>query len=188
MPKVYVKRKPPGGKTQQGKRRKRVPGAGAPPQKGLVHMLSTGKNKAYIRLTFTEDVVDTLVEMHDKVFGAFVAAHRANKRYEGLRVQFARLVDMSIPGIFCRIEPPSWDARGKRLWRPPHSRRFQVTIACSKIGVKPNCYPVYLEQIYTESMPNILGGGMLLMFPDSYMEFDGPKTHVKGPTENLIVN
>lgn len=188
MPSQYTKQRWPGGYTKKGKRRKRRPGAGAPPQKDLVHLLSTGKDKAYLRLTFTEDVIDKLVEMHSKVFGAFVTAHRLNKKYEGLRIQFARLVDMSIPGIFCRIEPPTWDPRGKRLWRAPNSRRFQVTIACSKVGVKPGVPPVYLEQLYHESVPNTLGGGMLLMFPDSYMEFDGPKNRVKGPTENLIVN
>lgn len=182
----YKKVRPPGGKTKRGTPRLRKPGGGRPPATGVVHMLTTGDSEAYVRISFSEDVIDKLVEMHAAVFGAFTMAHRLNRNYTGLRIQFARLVDMSIPAVFVRIEPPTWDPKGKRLWRPPHSRRLQVTIACSKIGVRPGVKPAYLEQMYHESMPGVLGGGMILNFPDDYMMAN--TAYAKGADESLIVD
>lgn len=153
-------------------------------------MISCNKGR-YIRLIFSEDVLFSLVKMHFKVWEYdMINSVRMTKeeRLKKLRLQFARLADIAMPGIFVRVEPPTYDPHGRRIRREGiRGTQYSVQILASKLGLKDGVPSTHLEMLYQESSPGTLGGGMILLFPDEYMIYPGEKTPVKGPHDDLTV-
>ncbi len=188
----------PGPKPKKKKRplprgRKRRPGGGRSISTDTARVTSYGRTHSFLRITLSEDLVEMLIDMHDKVFGGMLRRTKPKKdeitHYEGTRLEFARLMDMSIPAIFLRVEPPSFDPKGYRLFRPGgRGRQYCVQIKASRVGVKDNIATCRLETMLQQSAPNLFGGGMLLLFPDEAMIYDGPKARIGGLKESLIVN
>lgn len=161
-------------------RKKRKPaGRGRPALKETVKATWINGGNT-VRFVFSEDMVAKLREFHMSMFSVFytgglVRPDKVFDPYKAIRLEFMQFSDLSIPAVFVRIEPPTYDPKGHRLWRAKNGRRFFAQTPVKPIGVKPGQETVTLEHLFEESSPQMLGGGMLLIFPDDYMVFPGRK-------------
>lgn len=140
-----------------------------------------GPKGEVLRLSFSEDLVEHLKRAHDQAFGimygfgSFHAARGGYDPYKNLRMEFMRFEDIGIPGVFVRIEPPTYTPFGKRMWKETQGRRYAVEVRCAEVGVKIDLKPMACEYLFDETQPKTLGGGLMVLFPDDAMEFSGAK-------------
>lgn len=134
-----------------------------------------------LRLSFSGDLVEHLKRAHDQAFGimygfgSFHAARGGYDPYKNLRIEFMRFEDQGIPGVFLRIEPPTYTPFGKRMWKDAKGYRYSVEVRCDEVGVKRDLKPMGVDYLFDEKNPKALGGGMMITFPDWAMQFSGPK-------------
>lgn len=132
-----------------------------------------------VRLTLSEDIVQTLKHMHDEMFSVFYLTALRRQRdydpYKAIRIEFVPFNDMSIPAVLVRIEPPTFDPQGHRLWRPGKGRRFYVQVRAAAIGLLEGQPATELDFIYQEHNARLLGGGIMVIYPDRVTAFPGPK-------------
>lgn len=129
---------PKGPRGRKRQPRRKPPKAQKPPGpeglKEVVHYTSTGTGRRQITFTFSDDVIDRLLELHDRRFAAFYYTPR-DLRKRRIRLQYVRLTDLNIPGVMIMIEPPSYDPRGRLARRI--GKRFISTISARRLGFKP---------------------------------------------------
>lgn len=144
-----------------------------PAKTDLVRVTFSRENTA--RFSFTLDVMEKLIDLHLGVFGAmyFNVAPRG-QRHRNFRLQFARLADLRIPAVFVRIEPPTYDPRGKRIrFVPPNT--YICEIVMTKLRLRPGYFrPQRPEMLWADQ--GRLGdlNGLILNFPDEMFDFEGP--------------
>jgi hypothetical protein len=154
---------------------------GRPPRPRLtdsVRAYSSGKNK--IRFTFTADVIKKLLDMHMNIWMHMYLTQviSQQQRHRHFRLEFARLADIRIPAVFVRIEPPTYDPRGRRI-RKITENQLTCEITAPKIKVRWPIPPTQMELLWADQ--GIPGGlnGLIMTFPDEYMIYDGPKLPAK---------
>lgn len=152
------------------KKRKRKPGGGRKPMQDTVKLMTVaprgGATRIRARLVFSEDVVEKLLELHDRTFSAFYFIPAA-QRLRILRLQFGRLSDINIPGIFVHVEPPSYNPEGYRVRRITNGRRYQCELKASKLGLIDTIPATELEMMWMDGPQR--PHGLFLMFPDQFM-------------------
>lgn len=144
---------------------KKKDGRGRPPSVDTVRVMSLKRNGVSLKtlkLTFSENVILKLLELHDDRYSPFYYTPR-QERLKILRVQFGRLSDINIPGIFVHVEPPSYDPKGSRVTQLPGKRAYQCRILCRKLGLKDDIPAMSLEVMWMEPQR-----GLLVLFPDEY--------------------
>lgn len=159
---------------------------GRKPKQEQVRLQFHGPNGRYVRIYLTEDMVKHLADMHDRVFG-FIYTQLIDREtrgnfnpYSRIRIKFLRFEDLGIPGFILGIEPPTFDPKGHRLWRPPRSRQFCVQARRVDLGIKPGMPPTVCEALFEPKLPKSFAGGMLITLPDEYYpEPAQPKTRTR---------
>lgn len=112
------------------------------------------------------DLVNELFRMHDELYKAYLYHPRPlAQRWREHRLEFARLMDIRIPGALLRIEPPNYNPHGARLRLPKGARSFEVQIAARKLRVKPDISTKVLEHMVSPEMR-----GIVVTFPDDDMQ------------------
>lgn len=164
------------------RKRKRAPGHGFQPSRETVRVNWLGPDGRDARFAISEDLIEELRRMHDEVFGAVYATSPGRfqpgyDRMAAVRLFFTRFADLNLPVVHLRIEPPTYNPKGHRIWRHKSSRQWYVTIRAERIGLK-NAQPSIgrLEYLYDEKRAAVMGGGLLLCFPDDAMLQPGRKT------------
>lgn len=120
------------------------------------------------RIVFSEDVVDKLMDLAERLYESFWYFPR-DHRMKIMRLQFARISDIGIPGIFCRVEPPTYDPRGHRVRRRYQRRQYYCQVLCRKLGLKDDFPTTDVELMWHDLEDQRLGNGLYLMLPDHYM-------------------
>ena len=138
----------------------------------------SGKSLRTARLIFSEDVVFKLLDLHERLYASFYYDSRAD-RLARLRFQFGRLSDTGIPGLFVRVEPPSYDPRGSRVRRVHKRRTFYCQILCKKLGLRDGIKVTNAELMWHDSIDDMLHNGLYLMLPDNYVL--PPRPDAAGP-------
>lgn len=152
---------------------------GRKPSTKTIRASWVGPMGTVLRLSISSDVVEHLKRAHDAAFGimygfgSFHAARAGYDPYKMMRIEFMRFEDTGIPAVFIRIEPPTYNPTGHRMWRVPGGHQFQVEVRCSEVGLKTDLPPLKCEYLFDEARPKVLGGGMMVTFPDHYMNFGG---------------
>jgi hypothetical protein len=165
--------KPKGRRTKKGVLDTR----GRPPAKDQVRIVSLGRDYQRVRIAFSEDILERLIEMYEYDFDQFVFGRGAmSDRYKVLRMQFAPFVNLAIPAVLMRIEPPTYDPFGSRIRRTPRGRQFIVEILAAKIRVKDGIQSQNLEHYLADLPGKNQLRGVVLQFHDDDMIFPGPKT------------
>lgn len=168
--------------TPPRKRRKKKDPRGRKPVQESIRANWCGADGRTVRFAISEDVVQHLKKMHDFMFGVMyhggLGVGAGYDPYRTIRIEFMRFDDLHIPGVFVRIEPPTYAPKGHRMWRAPTGRRFFVEVLARDIGVLDAQPPCQVEYLFDETMPRVLGGGMLFTFPDHVMIFEGKKRRV----------
>ncbi len=145
-----------------------------PAKTETVRVIYSRKNTA--RFTFTADVMEKLLDLHLGVFGAmyFNVAPRG-QRHRAFRLQFARLADLRIPAVFVRIEPPTYDPRGKRIYHnPKHPNDYNSQIVATKLRLRWPFPPYRPELLWADQAKPGGLNGLILTFPDAAFDFEGP--------------
>jgi len=131
-----------------------------------------------IRLTIAENLVGELERAHRAMFGFMYHSDLVKAQFDFrklMRIEFMKFEDTGIPGLFIRVEPPTFYPLGHKLWRRTDGRSYFTQHRALPLGIKENMPSLTLEYIYEPSMPGALGGGMLLIFPDEYMAWSPRK-------------
>lgn len=124
------------------------------------------KERTLLVFAISYDLVAELFRMHDELYKVYLYNPKPlRERWREHRVEFGRLMDMRIPGVLLRIEPPSYNPHGGRLWLPKGSRSFHTQVAARKLRVKPNLDTKVLEHMVAEDMR-----GIMVTFPDEDMQ------------------
>jgi hypothetical protein len=161
-----AKRKP------RKKPRKALPPPGRAPLQNTVHVRSIGMGGKRIEFTFSEDVMQKLLDMHEGRYAAFYYTTRAQRMHRR-RLQFVRLKDLNIAGVMVMIEPPTYDPRGWLVKRV--GRRFTTAVSARFLGLKngipkrplmnvDDAIPGEPVWYYAENM-----FGLIIMLPDEDM-------------------
>lgn len=169
------KKKPrPTGTTKRGKPRRRNPGAGRPSATDVVRVQHDGGGR--LGIYFSTDMIDRLIALCPYAESLRRYDH-PEEPYKNYRLQFARLIDMSIPGFFVRVEPPSFDPRGYRFARCDggFGARVRCRILASRLGVDASKLVACVPELLFDEKVDAMGGGMVVLLPDECMIFDGPK-------------
>lgn len=169
--------------TLEPKRRKRKTKQGIPDTRGRkpvteqVKIVSLGRDLQRVRFVLSEDIVEKLIALYEEDYATFVF-HKGplSERYKPLRLQFAPFVNIAIPAVLLRIEPPTTDPRGHRMWRPKGSRQFITEILAAKLRIKPGIATQTLDHFWAD----LPGGrlqlhGLIVNFADADMIFPGGK-------------
>ncbi len=167
-------------------RKKKGPRAPHPKKQGVVRI---ERRKPYPRslfFVFSEDVIESLVQMYDLDWGMF-SALRGEMRYRTLRLEFARLGDLGQPLVFVRIEPPTYDPHGSRIRRIRHSHQYTAQVLASKVRVRDNLPSQALNYFWGDRPGHALlqPHGLFIQFNDEDMILAGPGDVVD--TRNLAV-
>lgn len=159
-------------RTRKPKRSLRSKPNPRPPKLETVNVYSAGKNKA--RFTFTADVMNKLVDLHLGLFGGFYFMPAAKgQRHRMFRLQFVRFADLRIPAVFVRIEPPTYDPRGKRIHHP-FPNVYASEIVATKLKLRYPFKPHHPELLWADQgKPGGLNG-LILNFVDEAFDFVGP--------------
>lgn len=174
------------------KRKKRkTQSHGVAPKQDAIRANWTGLNGNRVRLAISEDLINDLKTMHDAVFGAVYQTSfgRYQPNYDpmaGTRVFFTRFADWSLPVVHMRIEPPTYNPKGHKIWRTKHSRQYFVEVYADALGLRHNLAPLDVGHLFDVAHPKFMGGGMLLTFPDAAMAHRGkvrkvPKNFAEEP-------
>lgn len=150
-----------------------------PPITDQVRVYSAGANK--LKFIFTVDVLRKLIDMHMMLYAEHYLIRIIDPytRYRQFRIEFARLADLRIPAVFIRIEPPTFDPRGKRIHPMKSPNTYFVEIVATKLKVRHPIPPRKLELLWADQgKPGELAG-LIMTFPDEDMVFDGPELPVK---------
>lgn len=119
-----------------------------------------------LQFSISYDLVGELFRLHDELYKAYLYHPKPlAQRWREHRVEFARLMDIKIPGALMRIEPPTYNPHGMRLRLPKGYRSFTVQVAARKLRVKPNLETQVLEHMVSPEMR-----GIIVTFPDEAME------------------
>lgn len=159
------------------RKKKRKSNAGRKPLFNTVKASWTNKGKT-IRFTVSEDLAEEFKRAHGAFFNSFYQIEMARQRhdpYRYIRIEFVRFEELGIPAVLARIEQPTFNPTGHRLWKDKVGRRFFVQVQAKAIGVKEGQENVTIETLYAADLPGTLAGGMMFIFPDDYMEFQGAK-------------
>jgi hypothetical protein len=145
--------KPKGPRGRKRMVRKKPPGPRKPPGptalKDTVHVVGEGIGQKMLVFTFSEDVIDRLLELHDQRYAAFYYTPR-DMRKRRIRLQFVRLTDLKIPAVMIMVEPPSYDPRG-RLARK-QQRRFVCAVSARRLGLRNGIPKRHPEWYWAENM------------------------------------
>lgn len=126
----------------------------------------TTVERTLLQFSISWDLMAELFRMHDELYKVyFYAPEPPRERWRKHRLEFARLMDIHIPGVLMRIEPPNYDPHGARLRRTKGRRSFMVQVAARKLRVKPDITPKVLEHMISPEMR-----GIIATFPDDDME------------------
>lgn len=157
---------------------------GRKPSHHTIRVNWVGEDLDVLRFTISADLVEQLKRAHDAAFGilyGFGSLHEARAGYDPyktIRIEFMRFEDTGIPAVFIRIEPPTYHPTGHRMWKVPNGHQFQVEVRCREVGVKPDMPNLKCDYLFDEKQPKVLGGGMIVSFPDHYINFSGvPVNH-----------
>lgn len=142
-------------------RRRKIPGdkRGRLPLTETVSVLSTGKDDRVLRFTVSWDIVEKLLQIRDgddQTLGPW--------SFPGLRMQFVRFVDDSLPAVLIRLEPVSFDPRAPRLTKALTGRRFYASERAAKLGVCNGILTQRLQTLWAEKM-----GGLIVQFQEGDM-------------------
>lgn len=135
-----------------------------------------------IQVTFPEEVIRRLLELHDEKH-MFKYDTPREHRWAEMRIEFARLGDLGMPAVFVRFEAPSFNPRGYRLRRV--GVRYIVRLNPTKIGLRHDLKTRRPEHMWFDIDPNILGLG--LIFDDADMLSPGEATRLTGQRDSLSV-
>lgn len=163
--------------------RKKPPKPRSPPGpeglKEVIHLISTGANKQLIRFTFSQDIVDKLMDLHDAKYHPLIYAPRS-QRQRRARLQIVRLMDIGIPSVMVMIEPQiTWDPRGRLLSRI--AKRYICTVSARRIGLKPGIPRRDPEWFWAENMQ-----GLIINLPDEDISPDPPPPRKPGDPIDLV--
>jgi len=162
--------------------RKKPPGPRKPPGpaplKNVVHLVGTGMGQKLITFTFSGDVIDRLLELHDQRYAAFYYTPR-DMRKRRIRLQFVRLTDLNIPAVMILVEPPSYDPRG---WvaRPTQSR-FTCTVSARRLGLRNGIPKRHPEWYWAENML-----ALIINLPDEDMLGTPPPKPRPGDPPDIV--
>jgi hypothetical protein len=175
-----IRTKGPRGKPRQPRQKppkpKKPPGPNA--LKDKIHLTGTGTGQKLIQFTFSEDIIDRLLELHDEKFmGFYFTAREARKRR--LRLQFVRLTDLKIPAVMIMVEPPSYDPRGRLARRI--SRRYICTVSARRLGLRPGIPRRDPEWFWADNML-----GLIINFEDEDMLGTPPPRPKPGEPWDLV--
>jgi hypothetical protein len=173
-------------KPKPKKKRLRRKGGGRKPIMERIRATWVNYGKC-VRFDISEDIADQLQKAHHAMFGAFYMHTLMRAKfdpYKIIRIEFMRFEDTGIPGVFMRIEPPTFAPEGKKLWRSRPRRKILVQAQAKELGLKESQKPVNVEILFEPKMPGMLGGGMMMIFPDEYMNFSVPKVGRKKPSRD----
>jgi hypothetical protein len=134
------------------------------------------EGRRLLRFTLSEDVMAHLYELHDKLYSVWYYGDKSlKKRFRQNRMQFVRFRDLGIPAVFMRIEAPSINPTGRRIWQPHNSRQYNCQVMAAEIRVKDNIPSRILEQLWMDDISML---GVMLTFPDEDMKPPGTKPPV----------
>lgn len=127
-----------------------------------------------IRIVFTTDVIEKLLELHMKVHGGFYFMPvRNSQRYRQFRLQLGRMSDLRIPAVFVQIEPPTFDPRGRRIMkRPKNVNHYFIEIVATKLRLRHPIPARKLELLWADQGKPGGMNGLVLTFPDEDFDFD----------------
>ena len=133
---------------------------------------TTGRNTVVFRIS--EDIIKVLWSFHYETFkGIYV--RRTEEALRNARIIFLRLTDSAIPALLMTIETPNFNPVGNRLRSSKGRRQYFVYANAPRLGLKSAMPTTPLEFMYQQDNPVLLGGGILIIFPDEYMLAEGPK-------------
>ena len=112
-------------------------------------------DKTALKFLISEDLIFELLRMHDTLYKVYFFDRTPKAdRYKKHRIEFARLLDMGIPAVLMRIEPPSYDPHGAKFTR--YGRQYTLQIAARKLRVKPGIARQNLSFYLAEEMRGIM--------------------------------
>ena len=156
----------------RSKRRKTKKGrpsrVGAPRARDTIRAFSTARDYDIVRFHFSEDIVDKLFELYDLDY-ALINPTYGFERHKQHRLQFVRCADMGLPLVLVRVEPPSFDPRGQRMWRPENGHQYITAIKARRIGVTDGLMNKKLEHYWADLPGRNQLRGLIIVFPDDDM-------------------
>lgn len=188
MPYATLTPKPPRKRTRKGRPDRR----GRPASNDTVRIVALGRDYGQIRFFLSEDIMEKLIELYEVDYQVFIINKGPmSERYRGLRLQFAPFVNLNIPAILLRIEPPTYDPRGSRIRRAKGGRQFLADILCAKIRVKNAILSQELEHFWADLPGRNQLHGLIVNFHDDDMLFPserkGPRDKYELDPNNFIV-
>lgn len=184
-----MKRKPP----QPAPRDPTAPRRGRPPALDTVRVYSIGMAKRGTITTerpslvfeISNDLIEELFRIHDLTYAPFLyGALDKPDRYKAHRLQFVRFRDIGIPGALIRVEPPTYDPHGARLWKPNKGACFRTQVLARKLRVLPGIPRQHLEHFIDDT--NLKG--LVVTFRDEDMEYPGEKVRLTVRARPIPVN
>lgn len=155
---------------------------GEPDRRGRAVAVDTVRVNATLQgktlvFAISEDIMDRLIELHNRVFRGYMVGIPEARQKRTMRMLFVRFIDMGMPAVMIRIEEPTFDPKGLKIWRPPDSRRWFCQIRARRIGVRDGITPQALEHIWMDQ--SAADRGLILIFNDADMLHVGPKTDIR---------
>lgn len=134
----------------------------------------------YVRLSISDDLVAQLKTAHAAMFQAFylnsfVRRETGYDPFKAIRIEVMRFDDITMPAVLVRIETPNFDPKGHRLWQAKTGKRWYVQFRAAELGLRDSMPATKLEYLFEPASPKLLGGGMVLLFPDECMIYEGKK-------------
>lgn len=152
---------------------------GAAPLAETVHLIGTGAGRKLVCFTFSQDIVERLMDLHDARYEPLIYAPRA-QRLRRARLQVVRLMDIGIPSVMVMIEPQiTWDPRGRLLRRV--ARRYTCTVSAHRIGLRAGIPRRDPDWFWAENMQ-----GLIINLPDEDISPDPPPPRKPGDPIDLV--
>lgn len=147
-----------------------------PRRASLLRVARGGNGDTCVHVTMSHAMMERLVA-EDRLANFMVRyAVQPGRRYAGIYMLFSRPFDMAVPAFHMQVEVPGPDPHGQRVtMRADKPGVARVWVRARRIGVDYDRLRAIEPQLYFPGEVRGLTSGVLVMLPDEFMLFPGPK-------------